>query len=87
MPKAKIGLVCNGSMQTGVPDGEGYTISGNTSRSSGGFVAVLTLEDGYVWSDGTYEDKEVAYFISPLAIGGFLTDEQKRKFFPFWSGR
>ena len=54
----------NGSSQTGVPAGEGYTISGNTGTNAGSYTATATLKPGYVWSDGTTGAKKIPWKIA-----------------------
>ncbi len=51
-PTIQANLVYNGSSQTGVSSGEGYTLSGNTAADAGTYTATATLESGYKWSDG-----------------------------------
>ena len=46
-PSAITGLVYNGSAQTGVPAGTGYTITGNTATDAGTHTATATLKSGY----------------------------------------
>lgn len=41
----------------------GYTLTGNTAEAIGDYVAVATLSDGYIWSDGTSEAKSWAWRI------------------------
>ena len=47
-PKAAEGLVYNGHDQIGVPAGEGYHIEGNVQKNAGDYLAIATLNDGYV---------------------------------------
>ena len=56
-------LSYNGNTQFGVARGTGYTISGNSGRNIGKYKAILRLVQGYVWSDGTTENKEVEWKI------------------------
>ena len=66
--------IYNNSEYTGVEAGEGYTLSGTvTATDAGNYTATATLEDGYIWSDGTYEDKEISWKIKPRLI--WLTPE------------
>ena len=64
VPTAIAGLVFNGQPQKGVADGDGYTLVNNIATSAGKYTAVATLEDGYVWSDGSHEPKEIAWSIA-----------------------
>lgn len=63
-PTAEEGLVYNGEDQTGVKEGTGYTLADNTAKEAGEYIAVATLVKGYVWSDGTTEDKEILWSIA-----------------------
>ena len=64
-PTPASGLVYNGSKQTGVPEGEGYTLEGTAkAKNAGTYTAVATLKEGYVWSDGTSEPKEITWSIA-----------------------
>ena len=64
-PKAISGLRYNGRVQTGVPSSVNghYTITGNTATDSGEYVAVAKIADGFVWEDGTKDDKLIPYSI------------------------
>jgi hypothetical protein len=64
-PVAATGLVSNGSEQTGVAAGEGYTLSGTTKATAAGtYTATATLKSGYVWSDGTSAAKTIEWSIA-----------------------
>ena len=64
LPQAVEDLKYTGLEQTGVPDGTGYTLSGTVSATEPGiYVAIATLEDGYVWPDGTTEPKTIRWSI------------------------
>lgn len=76
-PAAAAGLVYTGTPQAGVPDGEGYTLSvvpGGTN--AGQYVAVVTLEEGYEWSDGTSEPVTIAWEIAKAQLVATYTDEE-----------
>ena len=47
-PTANTGLVYNGSAQTGVAAGTGYTLTENTGTDAGDYTATATLESGYI---------------------------------------
>ena len=68
VPTAATGLEYNGSVQTGVPAGEGYTITGNTATDAGTYTATATLADGYVWDDGTTDPKTIEWSIAKAVI-------------------
>ena len=61
-------LTYNGSNQTGVPSGSGYTISGNVNKDAGTYTASVTPKDGYAWSDGTTGAKTVKYTIKKAVL-------------------
>ncbi len=63
IPKANTNLVYNGNPQTGVNEGIGYTITGNTKTNAGTYTAKATLKEGYKWSDGTKEVKNIPFEI------------------------
>ena len=67
VPEAVTRLVYNGTEQTGVAAGTGYTLTGNTATNAGDYTATATLESGYIWSDGTTAAKEIAWSIAEAA--------------------
>lgn len=65
LPRAHYSLVYNQEQQIGVDEGEGYTVTGNTAVDAGSYTAYATLEDGYVWSDGsTSRTRGIAWSIA-----------------------
>lgn len=69
IPKAQKDLIYNAGVQTGVLSSKGYTVSGNTGTDAGdGYVATAKLVDGYIWSDGTFADKEIPWSIKRAAL-------------------
>ncbi|MBO4819832.1 MAG: hypothetical protein J5528_06825 [Firmicutes bacterium] len=68
IPTAAENLTYTGENQTGVPAGEGYTITGNTATNAGDYTAVATLEEGYVWEDGSTDPKEIPWSIAKAVI-------------------
>ncbi len=67
-PSAAGSLTYTGRLQTGVPSGEGYTVTGGGATGAGSYTAVLRLESGYVWSDGTVRDREVPWSIAKAVL-------------------
>ncbi|MBQ9067776.1 MAG: hypothetical protein IJ131_01770, partial [Eggerthellaceae bacterium] len=64
-PKAKTGLVANGSEQTGVPAGSGYYLTGTTKATDPGtYAASATPLAGFAWADGTNSSKLVEWSIA-----------------------
>ena len=63
VPTAKANLVYNGKKQTGVVNGVGYTLTGNTATDAGTYTATATLATGYQWADGTTGNKNIAWTI------------------------
>ena len=64
MPTGKT-LIYNGKSQTGVDAGTGYTLSGTTAATNAGsYQATATLEEGYIWADGTTTAKTIKWTIS-----------------------
>lgn len=74
VPVANEGLAYTGSEQTGVPEGEGYTLEGHKATDAGFYTATATLKNGYKWADGSLEPKEITWSIGvvqvPVAIEG-----------------
>ena len=74
VPVANEGLAYTGSEQTGVSEGEGYTLEGHKATEAGFYTATATLKDGYKWLDGSLEPKEIIWSIGvvqvPVAIDG-----------------
>ena len=64
IPQAQGGLVYNGQRQVGVPEGLGYEISGSVTNNAGSYRATAKLKGGYVWEDGTTDDKTIDWFIA-----------------------
>ena len=68
-PTAATGLVYNGSKQTGVSSGKGYTLSGTASAADAGtYKATATLAAGYAWSDGSTAARTVEWSIAKADI-------------------
>ena len=64
-PAANTGLKYTGNEQTGVPAGTGYTLSGTYAATDvGDYTATATLNDGYIWTDGTSAAKEISWSIA-----------------------
>lgn len=76
IPSVVTGLTYNGSEQTGVMEGEGYTLVGHTASQIGTHTATATLKENYKWSDGSMEEKVIAWTIAagsievPVAVEG-----------------
>ena len=70
-PEAKDDLVYNGSEQTGVEEGEGYTLTGNKGTDAGNYEATASLKPNYAWEDGDDDDATVRWSIAqaPLEDG------------------
>jgi hypothetical protein len=75
IPTAVSGLTYNGAEQTGVPVGEGYTITGNTGINAGGYTATATLDDGYAWSDGSVDNKTIEWSIAKAILTAAYSGE------------
>ena len=58
-------LTYTGKSQTGVAAGTGFTLSGMASATNAGsYQATATLEEGYIWNDGTSEPKIISWTIN-----------------------
>ena len=68
VPVAADGLTYNGQTQTGVPAGEGYTITGNTQTNAGSYTAVAVLDSNHKWADGTTANKSISWTIAPKSV-------------------
>lgn len=68
VPTAVDDLVYDGTEQTGVEEGEGYTLEDNTATDAGSYTATATLKDGYCWADGKTEQKTIDWSIGKFAI-------------------
>lgn len=84
IPEAVSGLKWTGEPQTGVPEGEGYTLSGNVETAPGNYTAEASLIDpvNMVWEDGTAEPKQISWSIekadgpaAPALTGAAPTSE------------
>ena len=76
-PTAKSDLVYNGAEQTGVEEGDHYTLSGNTGTNAGDYVATATLTDkaNTVWEDGSTDDVSIAWTIrEPVTSDEVIAD-------------
>ncbi len=63
------GLVYNGQEQTGVAPGEGYRVSLTGSAvDAGSYTALVTLEDGYTWADGSKGAATLAWIIGKAQL-------------------
>ena len=75
IPKAAVGLVYNGSLQTGVPFGTAYSItSGNQGTYPGTYTATAVLADGF-WSDGTDDNKTITWTMAKATLTAVYTGE------------
>lgn len=63
VPTAKTNLTYTAGSQTGVEDGEGYTLTGNSGVVAKNYTAIAKLKSGYKWNDGTITDKEIPWSI------------------------
>ncbi len=55
----------NGEEQTyALTESDCYTISGNNQTNAGDHTVTVALNDGYIWSDGTADDKEYTFTIA-----------------------
>ena len=72
IPKAAEGLTYNGAAQEGVAGGDHYTVTDGIQTEKGSYVATATLDDpsNYAWSDGTTEDKKIAWSIGAESLKG-----------------
>ena len=69
-------LTYNGSEQTAVAAGAGYTVEGGSATNAGDHTATLKLADGYEWSDGTTADKTIDYTIAQATLTATYAGEE-----------
>lgn len=63
-PVAAEGLVADGTEQVGVPEGDGYELSGTVRASAPGrYEATATLKPGYFWEGGSKAPLTIAWSI------------------------
>lgn len=67
VPTANTGLVYNGKAQIGVPEGPGYTLTGQSNSEAGSHEATATLKSGFVWADGSSTAKNIVWTIAQAA--------------------
>jgi len=83
-PQANVGLKYTGQEQSGVPEGEGYTLSGDhKGTNAGSYSATATLSAGYAWSDGSTDSKTIVWSIgkadgptAPVGLTGVAPSAQ-----------
>ncbi len=68
VPTPESNLTYNGKTQIGVVSGDGYTLTGNSAINAGRYTATATLNEGYVWSDGSSNPKSIEWEISPAIL-------------------
>lgn len=75
VPTAKTNLLYNGTEQMGVPEGEGYALTGHRETNAGSYTAVATLAEGYQWSDETTAPKNISWKIEKASGMGSVSLE------------
>ena len=69
IPTAASNLVYDGTEQTGVAAGTGYTLTGTAAATNAGdYSATATLEEGYIWSDESTEAKTINWSIAKAQV-------------------
>ena len=82
-------LTYNGEEQTGVYLNDVYgggssigTLTGHKATEAGTYTARASLNKGYIWSDGTTEDKNIVWTIAkadrdgPRGLGGYMPTKE-----------
>ena len=68
-PTASSELVYSGENQTGIPSSEAYTVNGvGEAVNAGSYSAIVTLNEGYVWDDGSSDSIVLNWSISPKKL-------------------
>jgi len=76
IPKAAVGLVYNGSLQTGVPFSTNYfIITNNQGTYPGTYTATARLKEGLYWSDGTDSNKTVTWTMAKATLTAVYAGE------------
>lgn len=68
VPTANTGLKWTGQEQTGVNEGEGYTLTGHKATTVGSYEAIATLQAGYQWT-GSAEGPQTIKWSIDKAVG------------------
>ena len=63
VPEAYVGILYDGTLKTGVVEGVGYTLTGNTATDVGSYTATATLVSGYAWTGGSMEPTNIVWGI------------------------
>ena len=65
----QINYTFDGKPITGVLNGVGYTLSGDTTKTNAGnYTAIATLIDGFKWPDGTTDTKTINWSITKATM-------------------
>lgn len=70
-PTAKTDLVYNGKTQIGIETETswiGYKVVNYTEKDAGDYIATATLDEGYTWTDGTTDPKNIKWSIEPAEL-------------------
>ncbi len=69
VPSAVQGLVYTGKQQVAVRDSDGYKLSGTFKATNAGeYEAIATLEDGYIWNNGSKDPKTIKWSIKAASL-------------------
>lgn len=79
-PVAEAGnFVYNAAAQTGVKEGIGYALYSGVATNAGDYVARAVLRKGFVWTDGTYDEKTIPWKIAKKTIRVVAFDASKKE--------
>ena len=67
-PVAVTGLVYNGSQQTGVVAGTGYTLAGNVATEAGSYIATATPDANHAWTNGSTSPVSLSWRIAMASV-------------------
>lgn len=74
VPPAATTLVYDGSEQTGVATGDGYTLGGTYAATNAGeYEATATPDAGYAWSDGTTHTTNISWSIAKATVTAMVS--------------
>ena len=68
-PVAVTGLVYDGTERTGVPEGEGYELSGDIVRKDvGTYTAIVRPDGNHMWEGGSTDALQLGWSIAPKSV-------------------
>ena len=72
-------FVYNAAAQIGVKEGIGYALYSGVATNAGDYVARAVLRKGFVWTDGTYNEKSIPWKIAKKTIRVVAFEASKKE--------